>query len=409
MNCRICRGTDLHKFLDLGYHPASDAFLSNLTEPETHYPLTVYICDNCGLFQLGYVVPKEVLYSDNYPYETGSNVEGVKHFQKLAESVVNKFNLNGNDLVVDIGSNDGTLLAAFKSLGTKVFGVEPVSQLAIKSQAKGIITHYGFFDPFFMGLIKPKTVKIITATNVLAHVDDLHDFMKGIDKLLADNGVFIIEAPYVGDLLKNLEYDTIYHEHRSYFSPKTLSYLFKQYGMAIKIIEKYPIHGGTYRYYVQRNHISLTKQDAGIIEFYPTEEVITAFPKKVEKAREKLIWMLRNIKLKGKSIVGVSAPAKGNTLLNYCKIGTETLDYITEKSALKIGRFTPGTHIPIMPDERLLLDMPDYALILAWNWASQIMNNLHAYTEAGGKWIIPIPEPYVSKMGAGVWTNLDGL
>ena len=411
MNCRICHNENLKLFLSLGYHPPSDAFLSNLTEPETHYPLTVYECARCGLFQLGHVVPKEILYNDKYPYETGMNVEGVKHFRELAESVVKQFHLGHNDLVVDIGSNDGTLLSGFKESGCKVLGIEPVKQLAEKSKEKGIDTYSWFFsslmpEPLFIG-----KAKIITATNVFAHVDDLHDFMKGIDKLLADNGIFIIEAPYIGDLLENFEFDTIYHEHLSYFSPKALHNLFKQFGMVIFKIDKFPIHGGTYRYYVcKKPYSEMFKTNLGNgLGYHPDKSICSAFVEKIEKNREELIWLLRSIKMKGKRIVGVSAPAKGNTLLNYCKIGPETLDYITEKSALKIGRFTPGMHIPIMPDERLLLDMPDYSLILAWNWSGQIMNNLKAYTEKGGKWIVPIPEPHIIRTGAGAWVPIEGL
>lgn len=410
MQCRICRGTELKQIIDLGYHPLADEFLLYLTEPETHYPLTLYECRNCGLFQLGYVVPKEALYSCNYPYETGSNSEGVKHFNAMAKSVVNRFSLKYNDFVVDIGSNDGTLAAAFKNCGVAAVGVEPVKALAEKAREKGVPTYSGFFNAGLVSkLIK---ARIITATNVFAHIDDLHSFMGAVNELLLDNGIFIIEAPYVGDLLKNFEYDTIYHEHLSYFSPKSLNRLFNMYGMVIGCIEKYPIHGGTYRYYVYRKSYSCMFKkdvDCNIIELHPSQDTTDVFVKAIPKAKESLVWLLRNIKLKGKRIVGVSAPAKGNTLLNYCKIGTDILDYITEVSEFKVGKFTPGSHIPVVPDSRLLEDMPDYALILAWNWADQIMGNLREYTDRGGKWIVPIPEPHISKVGAGAWTAYDGI
>ena len=401
MKCRICHSDSLTKFLDLGYHPPSDAFLSDLNEPETHYPLTVYVCEDCELFQLGYVVPKEVLYCGKYPYETGMNVEGVFHFGLMAQNIVKKYNVGPGNLVVDIGCNDGTLLSAFEGSGCNLWGVEPTPHLSQKASEKGIPVYTGFFNretPFQM---VGKRAKVITATNVFAHIDDLHDFMVGIDKMLAPDGVFIIEAPYVGSLLDNFEYDTIYHEHLSYLHPKPLSILFKQYGMFINNIEVFPIHGGTYRYHVCRGNLNGFEPE-------PLPDY-TGFASRVERNRNELIWMLRAIKMKGKRIVGVSAPAKGNTLLNYCKIGPETLDYITEKSPLKIGKFTPGTHIPIVPDSRLLEDMPDYAMIMAWNWAEPIMKNLKAYTDRGGKWIIPVPEPHIAKVGAGVWSKIDGL
>ena len=413
MKCRICHSENLTKFLDLGYHPPSDAFLDNLNEPETHYPLTVYVCENCELFQLGYVVPKEILYNDKYPYETGMNVEGVAHFGLFAQKVVRDFNLGSGDLVVDIGSNDGTLLSGFKDFGCVVLGVEPVRVLAEKTESRGIPVANGFFGKFARHFSRFKDLniseaRVITATNVFAHVDNLHDFMMGINSLLAPDGVFIIEAPSAGDLLERFEYDTIYHEHLSFLHLKPLSILFEQYGMFIDTVEWYPVHGGTNRYYVKREKVG-----AKPVLFLPLPS-FSGFAEKVEKNRDELVRLLRSIKrkhggLKGKRIVGVSAPAKGNTLLNYCKIGTETLDYITEKSDLKIGKYTPGSHIPIVPDSRLLEDMPDYALILAWNWAEQIMNNLKEYTDRGGKWIIPIPEPHIARVGAGAWVPIEGL
>jgi len=248
MKCRICGSENLKLFIDLGHHPPSDAFLTEaqLKKPEIYYPLQVYYCEECGLSQLGYVVPKETLFGDDYPYTTGTNKAGVKHFRQLAQEVTEKYNLTKDDLVVDIGGNDGTLLEGFD---TRVLNVEPVT--TIESKVKTI---YQFWRPFVARLITRQhgKAKVILATNVFAHVDNIHEFMDGITILLADDGVFVIEAPHVDELLKNCEYDTIYHEHLSYLSHKPIEYLCNMYDMTIADSKYIDFHGGSYRYFIHR-------------------------------------------------------------------------------------------------------------------------------------------------------------
>ena len=405
MNCRICKNKNLKEILNLGHTPLADAFLSknDLNKPEKYYPLVVLFCDCCGLLQLSYVVSPQELYQQNYPYESSITKSGVNHFHSFAKHVCKRFNLCENDLVIDIGSNVGVLLEGFKKCGVKILGIDPsktVYELALK---RNIPTLNEFFSiELSRKLIKNgQQAKIITGTNVVAHIDDLHSLMEAVNALMTIDGVFIIEAPYLIDLIENLEYDTIYHEHLSYLSIKPLKYLCNKHGMEIIDVEKYNIHGGTLRYYVSRKNTYDVSKNVEIMELKEqtmkihTEKRLLSFGKSVEQHRADLVWMLKRLKQEGKQIVGVSAPAKGMTLLNYCKLGSETLDYLTEVSTLKIGKYAPGSHLYIKSDDELMNDVPDYALLLAWNFSKEIMNNLKEYISKGGKFIVPIPKPQI--------------
>lgn len=405
MICRICHSTELKKFLDLGFTPPADDFLrpDRLQEPEVHYPLEVMICGDCKLVQLSYVVPPELLFQKEYPYESSTTETGRKHYYSLANDVSMIYDLNAKDLVIDIGSNVGVLLAGFKLRGTRVLGLEPAKDVCATANKNGIETINEFFsETLAHNIVRTKgKARIITGTNVVAHINDLHALVKGIDILLAEKGVFVFEAPYLVHLLEKLEYDTIYHEHLSYLSLTPLKRLFEQFGMEIINVQEVSIHGGTMRYHVARkNDFPVV---AAVEEYIKLErekniyelDYLKKFSRSVESHRDELAWMLQSIKREGKSIAGVSAPAKGMTLLSYCRIGAETLDFITEKSALKIGKYTPGTHIPIVGDSELVEKMPDYALLLAWNFADEIMKNNSEFRARGGKFIIPIPEPII--------------
>lgn len=390
MKCRICHSTDLTMFLSLGHQPPSDAFLTadQLNEPEVTYPLDVYICEKCKLVQLGYVVPADILYNSEYPYETGKNKHGVAHFKDFAKDTCQRYGLTKESLVVDVGSNDGTLLKGFKDSGCQTFGFEPVCSLAEKARKKGINTAIVNFRPNHEYLSYQGT-DIITATNVFAHVDDLHEFMRAVDLLLAPDGTFIIEAPYLLNLIDNVEYDTIYSEHLSYLCHEPLSHLFAEYGMEIVDGDPVPIHGGSYRYHVQRVTGDPLQYESDL-----NPDRLSDFAEQVQLNARQLIDMLASLKHQGKRIVGVSAPAKGNTLLNYCGIGTEILDYVTDVSEGKVGRFTPGQHIEVKTDQVIIDEQPDYCLLLAWNWKEAIIEKLR---QMGYKnnFIIPIPEPKI--------------
>ena len=407
MVCRMCKGNNLTQFLDLGFMPPADQFLrkEQLREPEVYYPLQVIMCGDCGLAQLSYVVSPEVLFRHDYPYESSLTKTGRCHWAEFARTTTERLKLGPDDLVVDIGSNVGVLLDAFRANGTRVLGVDPASNIVRIADTRGIETVNDFFniDVARQILSEKGHATVITATNVFAHIDDLDSLMKAVEILLDERGTFIIEAPYFVNLIKHLEYDTIYHEHLSYLSVKPLVRFFPRFGMEIFDIEQRDIHGGSFRVHVSRTGrmpvspvvAELLKRE-GEIGIH-TLNVLSRFSIAVQQNRQDLIWLLRQLKHDGKRIVGVSAPAKGMTLLNYSRIGTETLNFVSEKSTLKIGRFTPGMHIPVVPDDKLLEEMPEYALLLAWNFAKEIIENLSAYRHRGGKFIIPVPRPHITE------------
>jgi SAM-dependent methyltransferase len=405
MKCRACNSLKLYKFLDLGCHPPSDQFrrLSQINEPVVFYPLNVVICDECGLVQLGYIVNPKVLYQEEYPYESSITETGRKHYFEFAKSVVNRFNLKKDDYVMDIGSNVGVLLESFKKIGVKIQGVDPAPNICDIANDRGIPTCNSFFSKDFAIDLKREKgeFKVITGTNVFAHIDDWDDLLEGVKELLSKKGVFIIESPHFLHLLESLEYDTIYHEHLSYISIEPLVTYFDKHEMEIFRVENKDIHGGSIRIFISRK--GNFEIDASVPNILKKErrcqlrdhKTLDRFSEKVKDNRLKLVKLIHQLKSEGSSIVAVSAPAKGMTLLNYCKIGSESLDYITEKSKLKIDRISPSDNIKVVSDDRLLQTKPDFALLLAWNFSDEIIANLHEYTAQGGKFIIPIPEPTI--------------
>ena len=403
--CRLCKGKRLERFLDLGSTPPSDAFLrkEDLAKPEPRYPLDVYLCLDCGQAQLGYVVPPEILYRRDYPYESSTTRTGREHFFHLAKTVSERFGLGKDSLAIDIGSNVGVLLSGFKAQGTRVLGVDPATDMAAIANKNGIPT----IPEFFNGELAKKIAKehgkadAITATNVFAHINNLDDVMEGIRALLSEKGVFVIEAPHFLDLVLKTEYDTIYHEHLSYLSVKPIQAFFARFGFELFDVEKHPIHGGTARYFATRKGSHPVSPAVATIISAETKEGIHSvdrlkkFAGAVNEQKRLLVELLTRLKKEGKRVVGVSAPAKGNTLLNYCGITPDLLEYISEKAEIKVGLYTPGTHIPIYDDAKFLADQPDYAMILAWNFADEIMANLKVFKESGRHFIVHIPKPII--------------
>ena len=403
--CRICGSNNLFEFLDLGFTPPADQFLreDQLRQPETHYPLMVLMCEDCSLAQLSYVVPGEVLYRRDYPYESSMTQSGQLHWDEFAETVCKSYAIGEGDLVVDIGSNVGVLLASFARQGAATLGIDPASNIVRIAEKRGIET----WDEFFSPIIAEKAVRekgnasVITATNVFAHIDDLKSFMEAVDILLSKNGIFIFEAPYFGNLINFLEYDTIYHEHLSYLLLEPIIKLADRFGMEVSDVQERDIHGGSFRVFISR--IGERRINERVTNFLQREkdskwssaETLNEFSRKVKKNREELTSLLNSLKSSGKKLAAVSAPAKGMTLLNYCRIGLDILDFVTEKSTLKIGRRCPGVHIPVLDDDALISNRIEYALLLAWNFSEEIMNNLKEFRESGGKFIIPIPHPTI--------------
>jgi len=392
-------------YLNLGATPAADSFVTDeaLGQEDPVYPLEVCLCATCGISQLGYTVPPEILYQYDYPYESSTTQTGRSHFFGLAQTIVDKFELKSSDLVIDVGSNVGVLLDGFKQQGCRTIGIEPSGNIAEKALERGIPTINEFISPNLATRVVADNgqASIVCITNVFAHIHDLDGFMEAVNTLLNANGVLVIEAPHFLQLLNHLEYDTIYHEHLLYISVRPLNHLFNRYGFEVFDVEEVPIHGGTIRIYVSRAGVN--KPTNAVARIISDEEQggafdlerLTRFSDEVMAHREKLVNLLRTLKSEGRTLAGVSAPAKGMTLLNFCGIGTDLLDFITEKSKLKIGRYTPGAHIPVLPDPVLLSQRPDYVLLLAWNFADEIIANLSEYRKKGGKFIIPIPEPKI--------------
>ena len=403
--CRMCLSKEFEMFLDLGFTALADNFLSpgKLHDKEMFFPLRVVLCKNCGLAQLDYVVDPTLMYNMDYPYESSTTKTGREHFTKMAKDIIDEFKVENGSLAVDLGSNVGVLLMGFKECGMEVMGIEPSLNIMKKAIENGIATIPAFFGKEAVDqILKEKgQASVLTATNVFAHIHDLDEFMESASALVNEKGIFVFEAPYFKHLLDQLEYDTIYHEHLSYLSIKPLVAFFERHGWELFKIEEKTIHGGSLRCFVSRKG---NYPIQGMVKEYLDNEEkekihdierMKEFAVKVKEHKEKLRNLLMDLKKQGKKIAGMSAPAKGNTLLTYCKIDTEILDFVTEKAQIKIGKYTPGTHIPVYPDEKLLEDKTEYALLLAWNFAEEIIKNNEKFRKAGGKFIIPIPEPKI--------------
>ncbi len=399
--CHMCKGTNLRLVLDLGSQPHSDDFLEEqrLSDIEFLYPLRLVSCADCGLLQIDYFVDPEILYRVNYVYESSTTKTGTAHYRDMAAGIAKHLSNPQGKLAVDIGSNVGVLLQGFKDEGFAVLGVDPAQHAARTANANGIETINDFFTVETARMIREQkgTAAVITGTNVFAHIHSLDSATDGMRELLASDGVIVIEAPSAMEMIDKVEYDTIYHQHIGYLSALPMKRYFEAHGLELYDVELQEIHGGTLRYFVQHpgaRTISarVDKQIAGEIAagLYDIER-LKGFGKDAKAQRIELLTLLTDLKRAGKRIIGISAPAKGNTLLNFCHIDTTYLDYVTERNILKVGKYTPGTHIPILNDSILDTDSPDYALLLAWNFAPEIMANLKCFSEKGGKFIIPIP------------------
>ena len=404
-SCRSCGSEDLHMVLSLGETPLVNAFLrpEEFSKPEKFYPLELYYCPTCHLVQLLEVVAPDVLFRDTI-YVTGTSDSMAAHNAALAERTRVEQNLQKDDLVIDIGSNDGSLLSCFLKGGVRVLGIEPARDIAELSRQKGIDVLSEFFNADLARLVRQDygPAAVVTATNVLAHVDDTLNFLQGIRALLQEGGISIIEVPYLVDMIDFLEYDTIYHEHLCYFSVAALIRFFTAAGLAIFRIDKVDIHGGSLRVYSRANN-GTADHAPEIYQRIEQEKRLglmnlatyLSFARRVEANREALRSFLYGLKSQGFAIAGYGAAAKGNTLLNYCGLGTDIIKFIVDKNPLKVGKYTPGMHIPVHHVDRLIEDRPDYVLILAWNFKEEIMRQQSRYKFQGGRFIVPIPEPAI--------------
>jgi hypothetical protein len=403
--CRICKNPQTTKFLCLGPTPLANSFLrpDQLEKAEPRFPLDVVFCKECGLVQLDHVVPPEVMFRD-YIYVSSTSRTMPAHFAAYADEIVARFIESPQDLVLEMGSNDGCLLRAFQKHRVRTLGVEPAGNLAASANAAGLVTVNDFFCERSACGIRERegSVKVIIGNNVLAHIGNLQDLVAGLDVLLRPDGVAVFEMPYLMDLVQNDEFDTIYHEHLCYFALRPLQRLFGSRGMRVFDVKRLPVHGGSIRVYVSRTGTGpdvlpsvgelLLLEQSERLDFLGTYE---AFAGRVARMKQELMALLRGLKASGARIVGYGAPAKGNTLLNHFQIGTDLLDFIADRSPLKQGMYTPGKHIPVVEVEHIFEKQPDYVLLLAWNFADEILEQQSAYLNRGGRFIVPIPQPKI--------------
>lgn len=396
--CRICESSNLTEFLHLGDQPLANSFLreADLAKPDLKYPLRVLFCQNCNLVQLGEVVDPKLLFSD-YIYFS-SNMPVGSHWRDYAESVVKEFSQDPSDLVVEIGSNDGHFLAVVKETHTNILGVDPAQNIARLANERGIPTIPVFFSKDIAEQILRQRgpAKLIIGNNVVAHINDHHDLLTGIERLLAPQGVFVFEAPYLLDMFENLTFDTIYHEHLSYLALRPLINLFNRFGLEIFDVKVFPIQGNSIRVFAARTGTREVRPSvADLVKkelLLGLDELGTYFAlgKQIEQLKVEVVSLLRDLKNQGKRILGYGAPARGNTLLNYYQIGPETLDFLTEELPSKIGVYTPGMRIPVLHVQAARQNPPDYYFLLAWNYKNAAMQKEQDFVKKGGKFIMPV-------------------
>jgi len=402
LNCRSCGCSHLHPILNLGDVPLANALVAEddlgKTDDE-RFPLELYFCPDCTLVQIGESLVPDQLFS-HYLYASSFSETMLAHSKALVSRMIEQYGLKSGTQIIEIASNDGYLLQYYKKAGIDVLGIEPAANIAeIAIKEKGIPTRVEFFGAELGQRLASDGMlaDVVHANNVFAHVPNPGNFVAGIKQILKPRGVAVIEVPYLGKLIDNLEFDTIYHEHFSYFSLTAVDRLMQHVGLTISDVELVPIHGGSLRMFI--THKGAVEPSARVNQMRAEEKTngmtgpqyYSDFAKRVQKLEDELLTLLKKLKSEGKSIAAYGASAKGSTMMNAFGIGPDLIEFVADRSTLKQGRYTPGNHLPILPPEALKERRPDYALLLTWNFSDEILKQQKAYRDIGGKFIIPLP------------------
>jgi SAM-dependent methyltransferase len=402
-NCRFCQTALRRTFVDLGMSPLCESFLTReqLNQMEPFFPLHAYVCEGCFLVQVEEYVGPERIFNE-YAYFSSYSRAWLAHAQSYTDMIVSRLGLDHTSQVIELGSNDGYLLQYFMARGIPVLGVEPAANVAAAAVAKGVPSTVRLFglETAHELLAEGHHPELIVGNNVLAQVADINGFVAGMKTLLKPGGVITMEFPHLLRLMDENQFDTIYHEHFSYFSLMSTERIFAAHGLTLFDVEELWTHGGSLRIYARHQEDEARPVGPRVGALLAREKAVgldrpdryTAFAEQVRETKRRLLEFLIGAKRQGRSIVGYGAPGKGNTLLNYCGIRTDFLDYTVDRNPYKHGRFTPGTHIPIHPPEKILETRPDYVLILPWNLKDEIMEQMGAVQTWGGQFVVPIPD-----------------
>ena len=401
--CRFCAKDLNHTCVDLGMSPLCESYISEQqrNQMEPFYPLHVYVCDNCYLVQLEeYVAPEDIF--TEYAYFSSYSTGWLKHSETYVQNMVDRFNLDRNHLVVEVASNDGYLLQYFVDKKIPVLGIEPAINVAKVAEEIGVTTLVKFFGQKTAEELgeQGKQADLLLGNNVLAQVPDVNDFVRGMKILLKPHGIITMEFPHLMKLIEENQFDTIYHEHFSYFSFYSVEKIFSEHGLILFDVEEIPTHGGSLRIYACHRGDSSKYVDQRVIDLREKEAeagvnglaYYVRFQENVIETKRKILDFLISVKRKGKMVAGYGAPGKGNTLLNYCGVRTDFIDYTVDRNPYKQGKYLPGTHIPIFHPDKIYETKPDYVFILPWNFKDEIMEQMTDIQDWGGKFVLPIPE-----------------
>lgn len=403
MKCRFCSSENLNLFIDLGMSPLSNSFLTvdQLNNPEVYLPLKLWICNDCFLVQIDEYKNAHEIFNDDYAYFSSYSTTWLNHSKNYVDMISKRLNLNGESFAIEIASNDGYLLQYFKEKKIPCLGIEPTANTAKVAKDKGINTIMEYFTESKAKQIAIEFGKtdLILGNNVFAHVPNINDFVKGLKELLKASGTVTLEFPHLLKLIENNQYDTIYHEHFWYFSVYSLQNVFKKYNLSIYDIEELPTHGGSLRLYIkhsENNSIPILKSVQNIVDMEIRNGIdkfdyYQVFVKRVSNNKLDILEFLVKQKKDGKKIAAYGAAAKGNTFLNFCGIKNDIIDFVVDASPIKQNKFLPGSHIPVVSEEVLRIEKPDYVLIFPWNIKDEISNQISYIKDWGGKFVVSIP------------------